>query len=231
MDCAGYAEKRRAMVNRLVRKGVIRSEVVKRAFLTVPRELFVWKGGEAAAYSDSPQPLGMTDQTISAPHMIAIMLEEMNLKPGMNVLEVGAGSGYTAALISEIIAPSEKRPEDNGHVISIELLDDLVQFASMNLERAGYSSLVTTVSGDGTLGYPEKNSEESYDRIVVTAAAPHIPIYLQMQLRKGGVLVIPVGNPFEQLLLRVTKSESGEISSGSVTECMFVPLIGEDGFH
>ena len=231
MSEAGYAKKRRAMVNRLVREGVIKSEAVKHAFLTVPRELFVWEGGETAAYADSPQPLGMTDQTISAPHMIAIMLEELGLKVGMSVLEVGAGSGYTSALISEIVAPSEKESEGRGHVTSVELLDELVQFASGNLGRAGYSSVVTVVSGDGTLGYPEKNSEEIYDRIIVTAAAPHIPVYLQIQLKKGGVLLIPVGNPLEQLLLRVSKSEAGEVTSRSVIECMFVPLIGEDGFH
>ncbi len=231
MSEAGYAKKRHAMVNRLVREGVIKTEAVKHAFLTVPRELFVWKGGETAAYAESPQPLGMTDQTISAPHMIAIMLEELNLKPGMNVLEVGAGSGYTSALISEIVAPSKEKSDSIGHVTSVELLDELVQFASGNLERAGYSSVVTLVSGDGTLGYPEKHSEETYDRIIVTAASPHIPMYLQMQLKKGGVLLIPVGNPLEQLLLCVSKSESGEVTSRSVIECMFVPLIGEDGFH
>ncbi|MCL4435638.1 MAG: protein-L-isoaspartate(D-aspartate) O-methyltransferase [Thaumarchaeota archaeon] len=231
MSEADYAKKRRAMVNRFVREGVIKSEAVKRAFLIVPRELFVWKGSETSAYADSPQPLGVTDQTISAPHMIAIMLEELDLKPGMNVLEVGAGSGYTSALISEIIASAKKELERNGHVTSVESLGELVQFASENLERTGYSSAVTVVSGDGTLGYPEKSREEIYDRIIVTAAAPHIPVYLQMQLKKGGVLLIPVGNPLEQVLLRVSKSEAGEITSRSVTECMFVPLIGEDGFH
>jgi protein-L-isoaspartate(D-aspartate) O-methyltransferase len=226
-----YVEKRRNMVNRLVYEDVIKSEQVKHAFLNVPRELFVWKGGENSAYADNPQPLGMTDQTISAPHIIAVMLEEMDLKPGMNILEVGAGSGYTAALISEIIAPSKKSGRTVGHVTSIELLDELVQFASENLRHANYSDRVTVVSGDGTLGYPEKSCDAIYDRIVVTAAAPQIPKYLRMQLKKEGVLLIPVGNLFEQILRRVTKSETGEVTSIDVTECMFVPLIGEDGFH
>jgi protein-L-isoaspartate(D-aspartate) O-methyltransferase len=211
-----YVEKRRNMVNRLVYEDVIKSEQVKHAFLNVPRELFVWKGGENSAYADNPQPLGMTDQTISAPHIIAVMLEEMDLKPGMNILEVGAGSGYTAALISEIIAPSKKSGRTVGHVTSIELLDELVQFASENLRHANYSDRVTVVSGDGTLGYPEKSCDAIYDR---------------MQLKKEGVLLIPVGNLFEQILRRVTKSETGEVTSIDVTECMFVPLIGEDGFH
>lgn len=226
-----FSKERRRMVEMLVREGVVKSEGVRRAILNVPREEFVWKGTEYAAYYDAPQPLGNTGQTISAPHMIAIMLEELELKPGLDVLEVGAGSGYNAALMSEIVAPSSNDAEEKGHITTVERVDELVNFASENLQRTGFSDRVSIHLGDGTLGYPEKSSEEMYDRIVVTAAAPHIPRYLVLQLRTDGLLLLPVGDPFMQNLLKVSKDESGELVTKNICECMFVLLLGEDGYH
>ena len=225
-----FGEERRRLVKSLERMGTIKSEKVKEAMLKVRREDFMWRSKENASYHDSPQSLGNTGQTISAPHMIAIMLEEMNLSPGVKVLEVGAGSGYNAALMAEIIREPVNIKEKKSQVISIERMDELVGFASENIKRAGYSDIVSICSGDGTLGYPEKSENEIYDRIMVTAAAPHTPKYLLKQLNRAGLLLIPVGEPYIQNLLRITKNTEGKLRTESICECMFVPLLGEDGY-
>ena len=140
-----FKKQRELMVKALIREGVLKSKEVKRAFLTVPREEFVWPDMKSSAYYDTPLPLGATGQTISAPHMVAIMLEEMWLEEGMLVLEIGAGSGYSAAL------------------------------------------------------------------------------------KPGGILLVPVGDLYVQTLMKIMKNEDGSLTSNRVCECMFVPLIGEDG--
>jgi protein-L-isoaspartate(D-aspartate) O-methyltransferase len=230
MSVNDFMEERCRMVEMLVREGAIKSEEVKRAMMKVPREIFVWKGTEPAAYYDTPQPLGRTSKTISEHDMIELMIEEMDLKPGLRVLEVGTGSGYNAALMAEEVTPSSKETKKKGHITTVERMSDLVKFASDNLERTGYSDRVSVHQGDGTLGYPEKSSKEIYDRIIVTAAAPHIPRYLVSQLQQEGMLLIPVGDKFVQTLLKVSK-KPGELITKNICECMFVPLKGEDGYH
>lgn len=220
---------RQKLVESLEKQEIIKTEQVKNAMLKVPREQFVWEGNEYVAYNDSPQSLGDTEQTISAPHMIAIMLEEMNLKPGLKILEVGTGSGYNAALMAEIIKTTDKNKK--GEIISIERVNDLVEFATANIKRTNYSDIVSIHMGDGTLGYPKKSVKETYDRIMVTAAAPHVPKYLLKQLKKGGLLMIPVGRPFVQNLIKISKDFTGKISKNSVVDCVFVPLLGEDGYN
>jgi len=225
-----FGQKRLKMVELLERQGLIKTLKVKNAMMKVPREKFVWRGMEHLSYYDSPQSLGNTDQTISAPHMIAIMLEEMNLKPGLKILEVGSGSGYNAALMAEIIGTLSTNEEKKGQIISIERMNDLVKFASENIDQTKYSDRVFIFKGDGTLGYPKKSCEEIYDRIIVTAAAPHIPKYLLKQLKKGGLLLIPVGQPFIQSLLKILKDSNGKLITKNICDCMFVPLFGEDGY-
>ncbi len=208
----------------LKREGIIRSRKVERALLTVPRELFVPESYRDLAYADTPLPIGK-GQTISAPHMVALMTELLNLDEGMKVLEIGTGSGYQAAVIAEIVAPrGSKRP---GKVITIERIPELAEFARRNLERAGYSDRVKVVVGDGTLGYPE---EAPYDRIIVTAAAPDIPKPLIEQLKPGGRMVIPVGNKYMQYLYIVDKTPLGKIIINKDIPCVFVPLIGKYGW-
>ncbi len=217
-----FDKERERLVRRLEREGVLKTSEVVRAFLKVPRELFVWPGMEDQAYWDTPLPLGDTGQTISAPHMVAIMLEELKVKPDMKVLEIGAGSGYNAALIAELVGLK-------GEVITIERVQELVEFAKKNIERAGYASIVKVIHGDGTLGYPPKSTEAIYDRIIVTAAAPRVPKYLLLQLKEEGILLAPVGPPGYQELTRITK-RGGQLHEERLGGCVFVPLIGEDGY-
>jgi protein-L-isoaspartate(D-aspartate) O-methyltransferase len=221
-----FRRARERLVERLVREGYIRSEKVKRAMLRVPRELFVPEDLKHLAYEDTPLPIGF-GQTISAPHMVALMTEYADLDVGMKVLEVGTGSGYHAAVIAEIVAPSDAPRERWGHVYSIERIRELAEFARRNLEKAGYADRVTVIVGDGSKGYPP---EAPYDRIVVTAAAPDIPQPLVDQLKPGGKMVIPVGDRYLQYLYVVEKDENGKLRYRSVTPCLFVPLVGEHGW-
>jgi len=154
-------------------------------------------------------------------NMVAIMNEALDLRPGLKVLEVGAGSGYHAATVAEIVGLE-------GHVYTVERVEELVRFARQNLERAGYSDRVTLVQGDGSLGYVER---APYDRMLVTAAAPDVPPRLVEQLDKGGILVVPVGGRFfPQDLVRIRKKTDGRIERSTLGGVAFVPLLGEHGF-
>jgi len=153
--------------------------------------------------------------------MVAIMDEALELRLGMKVLEVGAGSGYHAATIAEIVG-------DTGRVFAIEYLDKLVAVARNNLIRAGYADRVTLVQGDGSLGYAER---APYDRILVTAAAPETPPPLLEQLKSDGILVVPVGGRmFPQELVQVRKKPDGALERNSMGGVAFVPLVGKYGF-
>ncbi|WP_456420843.1 protein-L-isoaspartate(D-aspartate) O-methyltransferase [Thermococcus sp.] len=207
----------RRTVDNLVREGIIRSEAVRRAFLRFPRHLFVEERYRKYAHLDEPLPIP-AGQTISAPHMVAIMLELAELKPGMNVLEIGTGSGWNAALISELVKTD---------VYTLERIPELVEFARKNLQRAGVKN-VHVFLGDGTLGFPPK---APYDRIIVTAGGPDIPKPLIEQLKPGGKMIIPVGSyHLWQDLLEVTKLRDGSIKVRNHGGVAFVPLIGEHGW-
>ena len=227
MEGRSFEERRRRLVERLKREGYIVSERVEKAMLRVPRELFVPEELRHLAYEDTPLPIGY-GQTISAPHMVALMTELADLKPGMKVLEVGTGSGYHAAVLAEVVAPSDEPRERWGHVYSVERIPELAERARRNLERAGYADRVTVIVGDGTKGYPPA---APYDRIVVTAAAPDIPGPLLEQLKPGGKMIIPIGDRYMQYLYVVEKTRDGRIKSRPVTPCLFVPLIGEYGWR
>ena len=149
------------------------------------------------------------------------MDEALELRQGMKVLEVGAGSGYHAATIAEIVG-------DKGHVYAVEYVDKLVATARNNLSRAGYTDHVTIVQGDGSLGYAER---APYGRILVTAAAPKIPPPLLEQLKPDGILVMPVGGSMvPQELVRVRKKPNGALERDSLGGVAFVPLVGRFGF-
>jgi protein-L-isoaspartate(D-aspartate) O-methyltransferase len=195
-------------------RGRIKETVIK-AMARVPRELFVPDHLRSRAYEDIPLLIGY-NQTISAPHMVAIMCDLLDLGEGMVVLEVGGGCGYHAAVMADLVGLQ-------GHVYSMERIPELVVQARKNLIAAGIEN-VTMIEGDGSIGLP---LHAPYDRISVAATAPNVPEPLQQQLKPGGKMVLPVGIGFQELVLVTRKN-------GFVTEekmgVAFVPLIGEYGF-
>lgn len=222
-------EQKEELISHYLRNGYLKSEEVIRAFRVVPRENFIGTNAKKYAYLDRPLPI-LSNQTISAPHMVAMMVSKdiFDLRVGDICLEVGAGSGYHAAVIAEIVAPSNINKSLWGHVYTIERIEKLVQFARDNLADTGYSERVTVIHGDGSLGYSEK---APFDRITVAAAAPSIPPPLIEQLKPNGRLVIPVGNKgFYQELMIVQKADDGKIVTKSVCGVAFVPLIGKHGY-
>jgi protein-L-isoaspartate(D-aspartate) O-methyltransferase len=212
-------EQRARLVDSLKRRGYVTSKAVEAAMLRVPREQFLPVGVREEAYVDSPLPIG-EGQTISAPHMVAIMAEALDLSPGHKILEVGTGSGYHAAICAEMIAP-------DGHIWTLERISSLASFAEGNLKSTGYAQLVTVIFGDGSKGFPE---QAPFDRIFVAAGAPDIPKPLTDQLKDGGKLLVPVGGRFYQDLIRVTRVKS-KLSKENLGGCVFVPLIGEYGYQ
>ncbi|MEM1532601.1 MAG: protein-L-isoaspartate O-methyltransferase [Desulfurococcaceae archaeon] len=221
---ADFSQQRTALVKQLIAEGIIKSDKVKNALMRVPREEFVPSNYREWAYVDSPLPIGH-GQTISAPHMVALMTELLDPEPGDIVLEVGTGSGYQAAVLAEIVAKNASLKK--GHVYTIERIPELAEFARENLRRTKYIDYVTVVVGDGTKGYLDA---APYDKIIVTAAAPSIPQPLIEQLKPGGRVVIPVGDMYYQRLLVVSKRIDGSLDVRKDTWCVFVPLIGEYGW-
>ncbi len=191
------------------------SERVIRAMSRVPREHFVPQAYLSRAYDDTPLFIG-AGQTISAPHMVAIMCDLLDLQEGMKVLEVGGGSGYHAAVMAGLVGPS-------GHVYSIERLPELANQAQENLAKAGIEN-VAIIVGDGSIGLA---LHAPYDRISVAATAPRVPEPLKQQLKPGGKMVLPVGRGYQELVL-VTRKNGFAIEEKMGVA--FVPLIGEKGF-
>ena len=211
-----YAAEREAMVERqLRRRGITEPEILD-AFRTIPREAFVGEEYAHLAYGDHPLPIE-AGQTISQPYIVALMIQAAAIKPGDRVLEVGAGSGYAAALISWI---AEK-------VIAIERKHELVEVARERMRRLGYGN-VEIVEGDGTKGWRE---EAPYDAILAAASGSHVPRPWVEQLAPDGRIVMPVGDPgLVQELIKVTKQEDGILRQESLGGVRFVPLIGEEGW-
>jgi protein-L-isoaspartate(D-aspartate) O-methyltransferase len=210
-----FEEKRKELVNRLKRQKRIDSKEVEDAFLSVARENFIPENYKKYSYNDTPLEIG-NGQTISAPHMVAIMAEALDLKQGQKVLEIGGGSGYHAAIISRIVGPL-------GHVYTIERIEKLAKTAKENLKKSNISN-VTLEIGDGSEGL-EKYAP--YDRIYVTCAAPDVPEPLINQLKEGGKLLIPVGDTICELELII--KEKDKINKKHLGGCAFVPLLGKYG--
>ncbi|WP_407355065.1 protein-L-isoaspartate O-methyltransferase [Methanolobus sp. WCC5] len=210
-------ERERSNLVRTLRERRI-SERTLKAISKVPRHLFVPSIHISHAYVDSPLSIGYA-QTISAPHMVAIMCDLLELQEGHEVLEIGTGSGYNAAVMAEIIGKK-------GRIYSMERIEKLAKSASESLEKAGYSN-VDVILGDGSLGYPE---HAPYDRICVTASAPDTPKPLVEQLKKGGIMVLPEGDTYQNLYV-IRKSMDGEITKENRGGVVFVPLVGDHGFN
>ncbi len=215
-----FTEVRKHLVLKLVQDGRIRSSHVIEAMESVPRELFVIPSEEKHAYADTPLSIG-SGQTISAPHMVGIMIEELDLKPGHRVLEVGAGSGYHASVAAHIVGKLPK-----GHVYTVEIKQELIEFANKNVKKAGYDEIITVIQGDGSIGY---SKEAPYDRIFVTCASPDIPPPLTNQLAENGKLLIPKGSTYYSELTLVTKVKN-KLRKTNLGGCAFVPMVGEFGY-
>lgn len=212
-----FKQRRRYMVDEQVFGRNVSDPLVLVAMRKVERHKFVPAEYLDLAYSDQPLPIG-SDQTISQPYIVAMMIEALQLKGGEKVLEIGTGSGYAAAVLAEIA----------DRVITIECIEDLSNRARNLLTELGYDN-ITALTGDGSRGCEE---QAPFDAIVVTAGGPEVPQSLRNQLRSSGRLVMPVG-PSEtfQLLVRVTKLEPEEYREESLCEVRFVPLVGEEGWH
>lgn len=210
-----YAGEREAMVRHQIANRGITGQRLLAAMRAVPRHYFVPLSKQQRAYEDRPLEIG-SGQTISQPYMVAKMTELLEVTPQSKVLEVGTGSGYQAAILAELA----------GEVISVERFENLADSARERLRALEYHN-VTVVVGDGTLGWPE---HAPYDAIVVTAAAPAIPPSLRSQLALGGRLVCPVGSrDLQQLKVVVREGDDRYIERDSI-RCMFVPLVGRDGW-
>ena len=189
----------------------ISDEKVLRVMAKIPREAFVPRESRHLAYEDRPLPIG-AGQTISQPFIIALMTQTLELVGTEKVLELGTGSGYQAAILAELAR----------QVISTERIPKLTQSAKRTLEKLGYTNIQVYLS-EKTLGW---RAEAPYDAIMVTAAAPRVPLELLDQLTVGGRMVIPVGSRWEQDLLYVLRQKEG-FTAKNLTPCRFVPLIGE----
>jgi protein-L-isoaspartate(D-aspartate) O-methyltransferase len=211
-----YAAEREAMVERQLKRRGITEKLILDAFLEVPRECFVSEEYAHLAYGDHPLPIE-ANQTISQPYIVALMIQAAGIGLRDKVLEVGAGSGYAAAVISRIA----------GQVIAIERQHDLVELARERLKRLGFDN-VEIVEGDGTKGCPD---QAPFDAILAAASGSHVPKPLLDQLAPDGRIVMPIGSPgWAQELVKVTKRPDGTVARENLGGVRFVPLIGEEGW-
>ena len=201
-------KEKRNLISQLVAEGFLKTPGIIKAFERVPREEFVLPRERDYAYADTPHGIGC-GQTISAPHMVAMMTELLKPEPRDKVFEVGAGSGYQAAILSGLVR----------FVYTMELVPELAEFSRENLRRAGCKN-VKVMQGDGSRGYPK---EAPYDKIIVTCACPEIPGPLKEQLKLGGTIAIPVGGAFYQDLIVGVKTKGG-LETSRYGGCVFVPL-------
>lgn len=209
-----YLDRRLAMVKNQIESRGVEDPLVLAAMRKAPRHEFVPERSQREAYADYPLPIGR-GQTISQPYIVAFMTEALEIGPGEKVLEIGTGSGYQAAVLAEI----------TDRVYSIEIICELADRAKETLTRLGYDKVVVKC-GDGYQGWPE---EAPFDAVIVTAAPDHVPQPLVDQLKPGGVMVIPVGSYFQELV-RIRKTEDG-VKKESLLPVRFVPMTGEAKDH
>ena len=210
-----FDKKRNKLVEKLKKNCYILSKDVEIAFLETPREKFVIEKFLDSSYIDSPLEIG-NGQTISAPHMVAIMCEALKIKPGQKILEIGSGSGYHAAIVSKLVGKK-------GHVYTIERIPALADFAKKNLKSAEINN-VTVEIGDGSCGLKKF---APYDIIYVTCAAPDVSPSYYNQLKNNGKLLIPIGRQICELMLFEKLNKN--FVSKNLGGCAFVPLIGKYG--
>jgi protein-L-isoaspartate(D-aspartate) O-methyltransferase len=212
-----FVAERERMIERTIARRGLDDPTLIAAFRAVPREEFISGDYADHAYADAPLPIE-SGQTISQPYIVALTIDAAGIGSGDKVLEIGAGSGYAAAVIGQIAR----------EVIAIERHHELVELARERMRRLGYKN-VRVLEGDGTRGCP---AEAPFDAIVAAASGSHVPAVLIDQLRPGGRIVMPVGDPHSvQSLVKLTKREDGTLEREDLGAVRFVPLIGEHGFR
>jgi len=209
-----FSDQRKIMVQEQLQDRDITAENVLSAFRKIPRENFVADNIKYLAYSDTPLTIG-ENQTISQPYIVAKMMQLLEIEQIHSVLEIGTGSGYQTALLAEIAE----------QVYTVERIKILGSRAKRVLDKLSYSNINYSVC-DGTLGWPEA---KKFDRIIVCAGAPEVPSSLLKQLNPGGMIIIPTGDSNQQQLHKV-KEKDGDFIHTLHASCMFVPLIGEQGW-
>ena len=207
-----YVLKRQQMVVQDIKGRGIKDPVVLEVMDNMPRHLFVDPAYRNQAYADHPLPIG-EGQTISQPYVVALMTEALRLRPGDRVLEIGTGSGYQAAVLSEIVK----------EVYTIEIRKPLADRAQKTLADLGRRN-VTAKVGDGYFGWAE---QAPFDAIIVTASANHIPPPLIEQLREGGRLIVPLGSTVYYQMLTLATKRKGELDVEQICPVAFVPMTGE----
>jgi protein-L-isoaspartate(D-aspartate) O-methyltransferase len=215
MDDDAFALERDRMLDDQLRRRDITDRRVLDAMRQVPRHRFIQPADRHLAYADSPLPIGMR-QTISQPYIVALMTQWLEPEPDDQVLEIGTGSGYQAAIMARLVR----------QVISVERIPELAAEARRILADLGVSN-VQVVDGDGTCGYPD---QAPYAGILVTAGAPRVPDPLLQQLAEGGRLVLPIGSRDGQMLERWTR-HGDDFHRERIAPVAFVPLIGEQGWN
>lgn len=210
-----YAILRKRMVEeQLIPRGIKNPDVLK-AFYKIERHRFIPENLSNSAYADFPLPIG-EDQTISQPYIVALMTECLDLGREEKILEIGTGSGYQTAILAELAR----------EIYSVERFETLAKRAQDILSKLEYKNIKIKV-GDGSLGWEEA---APFDRIIITAASPKIPIPLIDQLSDNGKLILPLGESFSQVLTLVEKKE-GKLKAIDICGCVFVPLIGKHGWN
>jgi protein-L-isoaspartate(D-aspartate) O-methyltransferase len=212
-----HDEARKEMVAKLEKAGYVKTKPVRQAMETIPRHIFVPEEMRRFAHADTPLQIG-EGQTISAPHMVAMMLEMLELDKGMKVLEVGCGSGYHASLAAYMVG-------SEGHVYTIDIIESLTNGARAHIEEVGLLDRVTVIHADGSKGLKE---HAPFDRIMAACSAPQVPQPLIDQLNDPGIAVIPVGTGFTQSLILVKKNR-GKVTKEEYKGVAFVPMRGEYG--
>ncbi len=187
------------------------------AFEAIPREKFVLPGLRRDAYKDSPLPT-LRNQSLSQPSTVMVMLQALDIKPGDKVFEIGSGVGYQAALMSHLVGPK-------GKVVTTEIIPELVQLSKQNIDDLGIEN-VEVVEADGSIGYED---DSPFDKIVITAACPDIPKPIVQQLKPDGVIIAPVGDLKQQILVKATK-DGERLDLEFIGPFVFVPMKGKFGF-
>lgn len=202
---------RHQMVSYQIKNRGIKNKKILETMNSIPRHLFVPQKIREESYCDHPLPIGL-NQTISQPYIVALMTNELQVKPYHKILEIGTGCGYQTSVLADLVA----------EVYSIEIIPELAKTAKQNLAQLNFKN-IHLKNADGLSGWEEV---APFDGIIITAAPADIPTPLLKQLKPGGNMIVPVGT-FFQSLLNITKNDAGKIEKKTITQVRFVPMTGE----